>query len=189
MLTENCRKWRQTIYLVISAISSFLYIFFYSKYKDKLNLIKIMLISGDLCVKTVKNSGCWEPSTIEVPYIFFFEKTTTFFIVIGYQRFYMYGIVMTYGIRCDYQLCKNMMFEEINSSTGGVCWFRSEVRLNLWYQHRKLLSTLANVGSISIWCACHQLDIGSMSTQVVWFIEWNACIPDVDLRSIGYHSA
>ena len=72
---------------------------------------------------------------------------------------------------------------------ASVCWFRSEVRLNLWYQHRKLLSTLANVGSISIWCACHQLDIGSMSTQVVWFIEWNACIPDVDLRSIGYHSA
>ena len=32
----------------------------------------------------------------------------------------MYGIVMTYGIRCDYQLCKNMMFEEINGSTGGL---------------------------------------------------------------------
>ena len=53
-------------------------------------------------------------------YIFYsLKKPTTFFLVIGFQRIYMYGIVMTYGIQCDHQVCKNMMFEEINVPSVG----------------------------------------------------------------------
>ena len=121
MLTENGRKWQQTISLVVSAISSCLYDIFYSKYKDKLNLIKIVLISQATNVWKLWRTLVVENPALQKYLIFsFFEKRTTFFIIIGYQRIYMYRIVMTYGIRCDYQLCKNMMFEEMNGSTGGL---------------------------------------------------------------------
>ena len=45
MLAKNGRKWRQTISLVINANLSCLYDICYSKYKDKLHFIKIVLIS------------------------------------------------------------------------------------------------------------------------------------------------
>ena len=68
-------------------------------------------------MKPVNSFDCSELRTPEVLYIFIFEKPITFLIFSGFQKIYMYGIVMTNGIRCDYQICKNVMFEEINGPT------------------------------------------------------------------------
>jgi len=70
--------------------------------------------------ETFNNFGYWEPRTPEVLYIFFFEQPRIFSIVFGLQRIYIYGIMMTYGIQYDYQICKNMYFEEINGPTVGL---------------------------------------------------------------------